>query len=112
MILLYLQIQTHRIPDYKHMVSSKLDSSDPTPSVHQPRSNIDELVCDEVIHYHSRYKHIGRPHSAPAKHLSHETSLPHSESNISDNSKHFSLEHGQNLHTDSHEAESSSENTI
>jgi len=71
-----LQIPIYRTPDYKHTVSSKLDTSDPTPTVHRPRNNIDELVCDEVIHYHSRYKHNSRPHSAPpTKHLSHRKSL-------------------------------------
>jgi len=94
--LLYLQILTYRIPDYKHKVSSKLDSSDPTPSIHQLWSDIDELVCDEEIHYHSRYKHTGRPHSAPAKRLSHERplhSFSHSGTNISDNSQDFHKNH-------------------
>ena len=106
--MLYLQIPTYRIPDYKHRITSKLDSSDPTPSIHQLRSNIDELVCDEVIHYQSRYKHCGRPHSAPSKRLSHERPLhpsPNSGSDISDNSKHLLLErHGQNLHMKDHES--------
>ena len=105
---MFLQIHTYRIPDYKHKVSSKLDSSDPTPSVHQLKSNIDELVCDEVIHYHSRYKHTGRPHSAPAKHERSLHPFPYSGSN---SSKHISLERGQNLHIEDHVTESSSENT-
>lgn len=108
-----LQIPIYCKPDYKHTISSKLDTSDPTPSVHRPRNDIDELVCDEVIHYHSRYKHNSRPHSAPAKRLSHHVKslrpLPHSGSNIS---KHFLLEHDQDLHKEGLQVtESSFENT-
>lgn len=106
-----MQIHTYRTPDYKHKISSKLDTSDPTPSVHRPRNNIDELICDEEIHYHSRYKH-SRSHSAPAKHLSYERSLnhplSHSRSNISNQ---FSSEHSQNLHTHSQVTESNSVNS-
>lgn len=106
LMLLYLQIPTYRTPDYKK-VSSKLDTSDPTPQVHHPRRNIDELVCDEVIHYHSRYKHSSRPYSAPAKH-----EHLHSGSSTANNSKHFLLERDHNLHSmESNAAESSSENT-
>lgn len=115
MTSLHLQITTYRTPDYKHKISTKLDTSDPTPSVHRPRNDIDELICDEVIHYQSRYRHR-RPHSAPAKHQSHERPLhsnPHSESNITDNIsiEQFSLGHGQNFHSDSLVTEFNSENT-
>ena len=110
-MLLYLQIPTYRTPNYKK-VSSKLSTSDPTPSVHHPRNNIDELLCDEVIHYHSRYRHCGprRPHSAPGRPLSREAPLhpfPHSASNASNSSKHFSLGQDQKSCTESHTTESS-----
>ena len=106
-ISLFLQIPTYRMPDYKHKISSKLDTTDPTPSVHKLRNDIDELICDEVIHYKSSYKHTGWPHSASVKRSLHERSL---HSSGSDNStQHLSLDSGQ--HRDSHVTESSSENT-
>ena len=113
MVLIHLQVPTYRTPDYKHKVSSKLDTTDPTPSVHQLKSDIDDLVCDEVIHYHSRYKHSRRPHSAPSNHsnhVSHEESLHHFPHSGSNTLNHISLEHDQNLHTEAHVTESS-ENT-
>ena len=104
-----LQIPTYRTPDYKHKVSSKLDTTDPTPSVHNPKNDIHELMCDEVIHYHSRYKHSGRPHSATTKRSSQERSL---HSSGSDNStQHLSLDSGEKLHTENYATESSSEST-
>ena len=104
---MHLQIPTYPKPDYSK-VSAKLDTSDPTPSVHKLLNNFNDLVCDEEIHYQSRYQH-SRPHSAPAKHSSHERSQL--ESNVLDSSKHLPIEHDQNLHKQYLATEPSSENT-